>query len=165
MKENLLRKRREKKNHFRKRREKKTVSVNAVKKIVHQNAVKKKTISRNAVKIVCGASTCRALEYVLSESKNHLVQSKSRYKLLCATESSPGHQRVEVHQNSPQKRTQLVETPPGTVKFMRKLQPGHQGSAEHRNSPQKRTQRVEKLPGTVETALQTMIGDEIVSCA
>ena len=35
MKENLLRKRREKKNHFRKRREKKTVSVNAVKKIVH----------------------------------------------------------------------------------------------------------------------------------
>ena len=78
-------------------------------------------------------------------------------------ESSPGHQRVEVHRNSPQKRTQWVEKLLGTVKFMRKLFPGHQRVAVHLNIPQKRAQRVEKPRGTVKTTLKTMICDEIVS--
>ena len=70
-----------------------------------------------------------------------------------------------MHRNSPQKRTQRVEKPPGTVKFVRKLFPGHQRVAVYRNISQKRAQRVEKPPGTVKTALQTMICDEIVSWA
>ena len=81
------------------------------------------------------------------------------------TKSSPGHQRVEVNRNSPQKHTQRVEKPPGIAKFAKKLSSGHQGIAEHRNSPQKRTRQVEKPPGTVKTAPQTMIDDEIVSWA
>ena len=58
------------------------------------------------------------LKNVLRVSKNPQVQSKPSYKLWFATKSFPGHQRVEVHGNSPRKRTQRVEKPPGTVKFV-----------------------------------------------
>ena len=57
-----------------------------------------------------------ALENELRRSKNSQVQSKPCYKLWFATKSSPGHQRIDVYQHSPQKRTQRVEKPPGTAK-------------------------------------------------
>ena len=47
---------------------------------------------------------------VLSGSKNPHVHSKLSYKLWFATKSSPGHQRDEVHWNSPRKLAQWVET-------------------------------------------------------
>ena len=38
--------------------------------------------------------------------KNRQVQPKSSYRLWFATKSSHGHQRVEIHRNTPQKRAQ-----------------------------------------------------------
>ena len=118
---------------------------------------------------------------VLNASKNPQGQSKPSYELWFATKSSSGHQRVEVHRNSPQKRTQKVEIQKllknvlsGSKKpkihsysrykllFATKSFPGHQRVEVHWNSPQKRTQRVEKPPVTVKTELQIMICDKIV---
>ena len=52
-----------------------------------------------------------------AERKTSQVHSNLRYRLWFATKSPPEHQRVEVHRNSPQKRTQRVEKPPGILKF------------------------------------------------
>ena len=52
------------------------------------------------------------LENMLRRSENPQVQSKPSYKLWFATISSPGHQHVEVHRNTPQKRAQQVKTAP-----------------------------------------------------
>ena len=65
-----------------------------------------------------------------------LVQSKPRYKLLFGPKSSPGHQRVEVHRNSPQR----VEKPPGALKIARKLSPSLSRITVPRNNTQKRAQ-------------------------
>ena len=41
-----------------------------------------------------------------------------------ARKLSPGHERIAVHGNSPEKGTQRVEKRPGTLKFLWKLPPG-----------------------------------------
>ena len=108
---------------------------------------------------------------VLSGSKSPQVYLYPRYILWFAAKSSPAHQRVEAHRNSPEKRTQPVEKPPvqwkpsNSLWFRTKSSAGDQHVETHRNSPQKLTQRVEKLPGIFKTELQTMIQDEIVSWA
>ena len=56
------------------------------------------------------------LKNVLRRTKKLLGTPNSRYKLWFATKSSTGHQRVEAHRNTPQKRTGRVEKPPGTLK-------------------------------------------------
>ena len=56
--------------------------------------------------------TGRVLENVLSVSKNHQVQSNLCYRLWFAMKSSPGHQRVKIHRNTPQKRSHLAKKAP-----------------------------------------------------
>ena len=89
---------------------------------------------------------------VLSGSKNPQIQSKQSYKLWFPSISSPEHQRVEAHRNSPQIRTQRVKKPQVHSKpsyklwFATESSPGHQRVKVHRNSPQKPTQWVENPP-------------------
>ena len=47
---------------------------------------------------------------------------------------SPGRERIAVHRNNPQKRTQRFKKPPDTLKFARKLSPGHERVIVHRSS-------------------------------
>ena len=47
-----------------------------------------------------------------TQRKNFQVQPKPSCRLWFATKSSPGHQRVEVHRNTPQKRAQQVKKTP-----------------------------------------------------
>ena len=87
--------------------------------------------------------TERVPKNVPSGPNNPQIMSKPRNSLWFATKSSPGHQRVGADRSSPPKRTQRVETLPGTFKpsyklwFATKSSPGHQRVEAHRNSLQK----------------------------
>ena len=67
-----------------------------------------------AKKLLLGISVSTEIvpKNVLIGSKNPQVQSKPSNRLWFRTKSSPGHQRVEVHWISPQKRTQRVKKAP-----------------------------------------------------
>ena len=72
------------------------------------------------------------------------------YRLRFATKSSPGHQRNDMYQNSPQnglsksKNPQVQTKPSFKLWFATKWSPRHQHVKVHRNTPQKRAQQVKK---------------------
>ena len=85
-------------------------------------------------------------ENVISGSKNLPSILKFARKVF------PGHQRVALHRNIPQKRAQhnknyrVPSKPRYKLELAMKLSPGRQRVELHRNSPQKRAQRVGKPP-------------------
>ena len=107
---------------------------------------------------------------VLGRSKaSRFIQNQAK-KLCFATKSSPGNGRIEARRNSPEKRTQRVEIPPGAFKtelqtmIWDKIISWDQRVEAHRNSPQKHTDLAEK-PRYSQNEIQTMNCDKIVCLA
>ena len=111
-------------------------------------------------------AVCRCPPKQSSKHTQRVEESPGTVKIM--RKYSPGHERIAVRRNSPQKRAQWVEKPPGTLKFTKKLSPGHQRVAVHLNSPQnilsgsKKPQVQSKLRGSYLLGIRVSPYTEIV---